>query len=182
MGFTAINAQGLTAPPYFVSFLVTIFTTWVADRTQQRGLMVMFLSCVAGIGYILLVAVESVGVRYFGVFLAAAGVFPSIANILPWVTSKPKLRVSPQYLARANTRPDNQGSDARRGTGIALLNVIGQCGPAAVRAGPVHLLGLCVLQCAAGARTTDAACVGEPSLGREVWSVERQCAGGEAAS
>src|SRR6266536_4098052 len=30
MGFSAINAQGLTAPPYFVSFLFTIFTTWVA--------------------------------------------------------------------------------------------------------------------------------------------------------
>ena len=48
----------------------------------------MLLSCIAGIGYILLVTVESVGVRYFGVFLAAAGVFPSIANVLPWVTSE----------------------------------------------------------------------------------------------
>ena len=88
MGFTAINAQGLTAPPYFISFLITILSTWVADRVQQRGLMVIFLSCVAGIGYVLLVATDSVGVRYFGVFLAAAGVFPTIANILPWVTSR----------------------------------------------------------------------------------------------
>ena len=110
MGFTAINAQGLSAPPYFVSFLITIFSTWVADRTQQRGLMVIFLSCVAAVGYVLLVAVESVGVRYFGVFLAAGGLFPVIANILPWVTN-------------------NQGSDDRRGVGIALLNLVGQCGP-----------------------------------------------------
>jgi Major Facilitator Superfamily len=110
MGFTSINAQGLTAPPYFVSFLVTIITPYIADKMQQRGLMIFVLSMVAGIGYILVATVESVGVRYFGVFLAASGVFPAIANILPWVTN-------------------NQGSDSRRGAGIALLNLVGQCGP-----------------------------------------------------
>jgi sugar phosphate permease len=88
MGFTAVNAQGLTAPPYFVSFLVTIASTYVADRTQQRGFTIMFLSLVGGIGYILLATCESVGVRYFGVFLAASGIFPCIANILPWVLSR----------------------------------------------------------------------------------------------
>lgn len=87
MGFTSINAQGLTAPPFFVSFLVTIATTYVADRIQQRGFMVAFLSLVGAIGYVLLAATTTVGVRYFGVFLAAAGVFPAIGNILPWVLS-----------------------------------------------------------------------------------------------
>jgi cyanate permease len=88
MGFTAINAQGLTAPPFFASFLFTIATTWVADRLQQRGLMIAGLSAIGGVGYILCATCESVGVRYFGVFLAACGVFPSIANILPWVLSE----------------------------------------------------------------------------------------------
>jgi hypothetical protein len=37
-------------------------------------------------------------------------IFPAIANILPWTTN-------------------NQGSDSRRGAGIVILNVIGQCGP-----------------------------------------------------
>ena len=110
MGFNAIDSQGLTAPPFFVSFVVTIFSTWVADRTQQRGLTIMVLATIGGIGYVLLASVKLVGVRYFGVFLAASGIFPSIANILPWVLN-------------------NQSSDTRRGTGILLLNVIGQCGP-----------------------------------------------------
>jgi cyanate permease len=88
MGFTAINAQGLTAPPFFASFLVTIATTWAADRLQQRGLMIALLSLVGGVGYILCATCTSVGVRYFGVFLAACGIFPSIANILPWVLSE----------------------------------------------------------------------------------------------
>ena len=110
MGFTSINSQGLTAPPYFLSFLITVATPWIADRTQQRGLMVIILSLIGGIGYVLLAATETVGVRYFGVWLAAAGIFPAIANILPWTLN-------------------NQGSDSRRGAGIALLNLVGQCGP-----------------------------------------------------
>ncbi|KAL8950445.1 MAG: hypothetical protein Q9222_003513 [Ikaeria aurantiellina] len=110
MGFSSINAQGLTAPPFFLSFLVTIFSVYVADKTQQRGATVMVMSTIGFIGYVLLAACETVGVRYFGVFLAAAGIFPSIANILPWVLN-------------------NQGSETRRGTGIAILNITGQCGP-----------------------------------------------------
>ena len=78
MGFTSVNSQGLTAPPFFLSFVVTIFSTWVADKTQQRGLTIMILTAIGGIGYILLATVKSVGVRYFGVFLAASGIFPSM--------------------------------------------------------------------------------------------------------
>lgn len=110
MGFIGVDAQGLSAPPYFLSFLVTIATTWIADRTQQRGLTIMLTSAIGGVGYIMLAATSSVGTRYAGAFLAAAGVFPAIANILPWVTN-------------------NQGSDSRRGAGFVMLNLIGQCGP-----------------------------------------------------
>jgi dipeptide/tripeptide permease len=110
MGFTAVNAQGLSAPPYFVSFLVTIGSTFLADRIQQRGLTIVIVSIVGGIGYILLATCKNVGPKYFGVFLAAAGVFPAIANILPWVLN-------------------NQGSDTRRGMAIVILNTVGQCGP-----------------------------------------------------
>ncbi|KKY17199.1 putative mfs [Phaeomoniella chlamydospora] len=110
MGYTSINAQGLTAPPYFLAFLVTISSTILADKIQQRGLVIFVLSLVGGIGYIVCATVEQQGVRYFSVFLAAAGVFPAIANILPWVLN-------------------NQGSDTRRGMGIIILNLIGQCGP-----------------------------------------------------
>lgn len=110
MGFTSINAQGLTAPPYFLSFLFCIGTTYIADRTKQRGLMIIFLSLIGGTGYIILATVKSTAVRYFAIFLAAAGIFPAISNILPWVLN-------------------NQGTDTKRGTGIAILQMVGQCGP-----------------------------------------------------
>jgi hypothetical protein len=110
MGFSPIDAQGLSAPPYFISFLLVIASTYIADRTQQRGITIIILSLIGSVGYILLATTKATGPRYTGVFLAAAGVFPCIGNILPWVLN-------------------NQGSDTKRGTGIAILNLVGQCGP-----------------------------------------------------
>ncbi|PGG99081.1 hypothetical protein AJ80_09413 [Polytolypa hystricis UAMH7299] len=110
MGFTAIHAQGLSAPPYFLSFVVSIVTPWIADRYQQRGLTIIVLSLVGASGYILLATCTAVAPRYVGVFLAASGVFPCISNILPWVMN-------------------NQGSDTRRGMAVIILNLLGQCGP-----------------------------------------------------
>lgn len=110
MGFNSIDAQGLSAPQYFISFLITIGSSWVADKTRQRGFMIMFLSAAGGVGYVVLAASKNVGARYFATFLAAGGVFPSIANILPWVMN-------------------NQGNDTRRGGSTILLNLVGQCGP-----------------------------------------------------
>jgi cyanate permease len=110
MGFSKVNAQGLTAPPFALSTITVIATTYIADRTQQRGIMIAILTAIGGIGYVILATAKSVGARYFGVFLAAMGIFPAIGNVLPWVTN-------------------NQGSDSRRGVGIVILNVLGQCGP-----------------------------------------------------
>ncbi|KAK0742409.1 major facilitator superfamily domain-containing protein [Apiosordaria backusii] len=113
MGFSSVSAaQGLTAPPYILSFFICILSTYLADRTQQRGITIIILSLIGGAGYILLATLKEtlVGARYFAVFLAAAGVFPSIANVLPWTLN-------------------NQGSDTKRGVGIAVLNMVGQCGP-----------------------------------------------------
>src|SRR3712207_3430350 len=84
MGFSSVNAQGLTAPVFFVSFLATIITPYIADRTQQRGVMLIILTVIGGVGYVVLAVARSVAARYFACFLAAA-VFPAIANILPWV-------------------------------------------------------------------------------------------------
>lgn len=108
--FTDVTAQGLSAPPYFIAFLFTILSSYIADRTAQRGIMIMALSLIGATGYILLATTTALAPRYAGVFLAAMGVFPAIANILPWVLN-------------------NQGSDTKRGSGIAILNLVGQCGP-----------------------------------------------------
>lgn len=87
MGHSSIHAQGLSAPPYFAAYLFANITTYIADRNQQRGLILIIMSLVGGVGYIVLATVTTVGVRYFAVYLAAAGVFSTIPNILAWTLS-----------------------------------------------------------------------------------------------
>lgn len=110
MGYSSVSAQGLTAPPYFISGCICIASTYIADRTKQRGLVITVLSLVGGMGYILCATDREVSIRYLGVYFAAAGVFPAISNILPWVLN-------------------NQGNDTKRGVGMAILQMVGQCGP-----------------------------------------------------
>lgn len=110
MGFSSINAQGLSAPPYLLAFIVSLSSTYIADRTGQRGIVIIVTSLIGAIGYTILATAKGVGPRYFAVFLAASGMFPAIFNIAPWVVN-------------------NQGSDTKRGTGIVLLQMFGCCGP-----------------------------------------------------
>lgn len=82
MGYTAIDAQGLSAPPSFLAFLFALLTTWIADKSSERCLVLFFTSVLGGCGYTILATVNTVGVRYFATFLASAGVFATIPNIL----------------------------------------------------------------------------------------------------
>ena len=139
MGYSKINSQGLSAPPYFAAYLFANITAFVADKTQQRGLVIMITSLIGTIGYVVLATVTTVGVRYFAVYLAAAGVFSTIPNILAWTLSTSTKPLSPSFsLPLSPQGPDvnanwnlldNQGSDTGRGTGLVIINVIGQCGP-----------------------------------------------------
>jgi dipeptide/tripeptide permease len=110
MGFSPLNAQGLSAPPYFLSFLVVLLTTYYADRSGQRAYTISLLSLIGALGYFLLAATSATSIRYLGTYFAAVGIYPAIINILPWVVN-------------------NQGSDTKRGAGLAILNLVGQCGP-----------------------------------------------------
>ncbi|KAH8648832.1 major facilitator superfamily domain-containing protein [Ilyonectria robusta] len=68
MGYSSVNAQGLTAPVYFVAFLCCIAS--------------------AVVGYLLLTLVRDgsqTGVRYAGIWFAACGIFPSLALNITWL-------------------------------------------------------------------------------------------------
>ncbi|KAL1623750.1 hypothetical protein SLS54_004211 [Diplodia seriata] len=109
MGFTAVNAQGLSAPPYLVAFAVCIGACFASDRAQNRGAFLAACFCVGGAGFVVLAAVEAVALRYFAVFLVCAGVFAGIALNCVWLT-------------------DNQGGSTKRGVGLALAGMVGHAG------------------------------------------------------
>lgn len=96
MGYTAAQSQLLTIPPYAVATVFTIFWAILSERYAKRGLFIITTSSIAIIGYIVLLANKHPrahpGVSYAGVFLAAIGIYPSVALVLSW----PAINVSGQ--------------------------------------------------------------------------------------
>lgn len=108
MGYTSVNAQGLSAPPYIVAAFCTVLAAWVAEKTKRRGLVIAFGYVVAAVGYIILINVKTKGVRYFALYLCCSGIYPIVANLLVW---------------------NLQGSDGKKSFGYVLMATVGQCGP-----------------------------------------------------
>lgn len=76
LGFTTtINAQLLTVPVYFVAAISFVILGYLSDKYKNRStfLLIALTSCL--IGYIILIASPSAGVRYFGVFMVAVGLY-----------------------------------------------------------------------------------------------------------
>ena len=114
MHYTALAAQALSAPPYLVAFFAVLVTAFLSDRSQNRSYYVIFHALLGGFGY-LSIAIGGMlradsGWRYAGVYPAAAGFFSAITLILTWTIN-------------------NQNSDSKRGTGVVMLNLLGQFGP-----------------------------------------------------
>lgn len=115
MGFSSITAQGLSAPPYLFAFVVVVTTAYYSDRWQTRSSFIMLHSVLATMGYGTValsgyLRSESTLLRYVALFPAVAGFFSAITIIITWTLN-------------------NQETDSQKGTGMAVLNVIGQMGP-----------------------------------------------------
>ncbi|KAI5459562.1 major facilitator superfamily domain-containing protein [Mariannaea sp. PMI_226] len=114
LGYTSTTAQLLSTPPYIVACLFCVAAGWYADRLEQRGIFMIFFCALAlisfrGIGLILLMAVKTAAVRYFGCFLLAAGLFPSVPQGVAW-------------------NSNNIGGAMKRGVGIAMQVGFGNFG------------------------------------------------------
>ncbi|KAH8812217.1 retrograde regulation protein 2 [Xylogone sp. PMI_703] len=107
--FSTIQSNGLSAPPYVLCFICIVSCAFLSDRVGVRGPFVSGAALVAAIGYIILATQDTVGVRYFGLFLATI-IFTSVALLLSWV---------------ANTH----ATDSKRAAGLTILATGGQCGP-----------------------------------------------------
>jgi MFS family permease len=109
LGYSAANAQLLAVPPFVAGCFFTIVVGIYSDRCQLRGPFVIGGATVSLIGYIVLYTQNSAGVGYAGTFLAAVGVFPTIAVDLAWAGG-------------------NAGGDMKRGIVLALVVGLGNLG------------------------------------------------------
>lgn len=90
--------------------MVCLTSNCTIDRVTRRGIFVVFLFCAGAADYVILAAVHNTGVRYFATFLVCAGLLPALTHTFTCIT-------------------DNQGSASKRGAGLAIFGLLGQCGP-----------------------------------------------------
>jgi hypothetical protein len=109
IGYSSVQAQGLSAPPYLAAYIVCLTASFLSDKVGNRSYFLSALASVGAIGYLVQALVRATGVRYFATYLICAGVFPAVALTFTWVT-------------------DNQGSASKRGAGLVIFGMVGQTG------------------------------------------------------
>jgi MFS family permease len=114
MGYKSITAQALSAPPYLFAFVVVIATAYYSDRLQSRSTFIIIHSFLATVGYGTIAVAgyyksPHTLLRYLALYPAVAGFFSAITIIITWTIN-------------------NQESDSKKGTGMMILNIIGQMG------------------------------------------------------
>lgn len=111
MGYNTVNSQGLAAPPYFEAFLFCIVAAMISDRRGNRGYVISVFASMGTVGYLILTCVKDesrTAPRYAAVWLATCGIFPALAINITWLLN-------------------NQGGESRKGAGMPMLAVFGQC-------------------------------------------------------
>ena len=86
LGFSGYRAQLMTAPPYAFAFVTTMITAYFSDRYTRRAVFILFWLSITSIGFIILIVVKDLNVKYFAVFLAAGGISPCVATCITFIS------------------------------------------------------------------------------------------------
>ncbi|KIJ17683.1 hypothetical protein PAXINDRAFT_111174 [Paxillus involutus ATCC 200175] len=84
LGFKTWQAQLMSAPPNAVASLSIWATVWLSSRWNMRAPFIIATAVAAIIGYIILITCKTPGLQYFGVHLAAAGIYTGNSLLLSW--------------------------------------------------------------------------------------------------
>lgn len=120
MGYSSLASQALSAPPYLVAFIVVLVTTYLSDRNRSRSPYIITHALLSSLAYLTIAATGyfhaylppsvHITVRYLCLYPAASGFFSAISLNLAWTM-------------------DNRVASESKGASVAMLNIIGQCGP-----------------------------------------------------
>ncbi|KAH7339653.1 major facilitator superfamily domain-containing protein [Rhizoctonia solani] len=110
MGYSTIQSQLRTVPPYVVASVFSIAIAYGSFRTGRRGMWLLFIVPLVITGLAILLGTSNVDANYAGVFLIAMGAFPQGPILLSWATN-------------------NSAPDTVRAVSSALVVAIGTMGP-----------------------------------------------------
>ncbi|EXJ55831.1 hypothetical protein A1O7_08762 [Cladophialophora yegresii CBS 114405] len=121
MSFSPLTSQALAAPPYLFAFIFVLLIGRYSDKmADSRSLFLIGVALLSAFSYAGIALAGhlheelgetgSITVRYVAVFGAAMGLFSSVTLIITWTLN-------------------NQATTTGKGTGLTILNIVGQCGP-----------------------------------------------------
>jgi MFS family permease len=125
MGYTANQAQLMTVPPYVAACFCTIAASWFADRVRQRGVFMLAFQVIAITGFAMLAGTSKPSVQYGGTVLAAIG---TTFDYWWFTFADDVLGIYPQIPLGLAWNGNNIGGSLKRGTGIAMQVMGGNCG------------------------------------------------------
>ncbi|GAB5590705.1 hypothetical protein Unana1_05605 [Umbelopsis nana] len=96
MGYSSIQSQLMTVPPYAVGTVVCICLAMSSDRFKMRGPIIFaIVGPLIFIAFVILRTVDNVGIRYMAIFFATSGAFTGSPVIVAWTvdnTAGPMVR------------------------------------------------------------------------------------------
>ncbi|EXJ84550.1 hypothetical protein A1O3_05219 [Capronia epimyces CBS 606.96] len=121
MSFSPLTSQALAAPPYLFAFIFVLLVGRYSDKIpDSRSTFLIGAALLSALSYAGIAVAgslhETIGeagsitIRYVAVYGAAMGLFASVTLIITWTLN-------------------NQATATGKGTGLTILNVVGQCGP-----------------------------------------------------
>ena len=89
LGYTGLQAQLMTVPPYAVAYVVTICVSFSADHFNARGLHSAMFATVGALGFLVsaVLPAHAYAHRYGCLIVAASGAFSCIPPLLGWLSS-----------------------------------------------------------------------------------------------
>ncbi|ORX96098.1 MFS general substrate transporter [Basidiobolus meristosporus CBS 931.73] len=87
LGFSDVNAQLLTTPPYIVAFFSTILITYHSDRVMQRGIHIIVCATGCIIGFVLLMVLEGVWVLYGCLVFISLCLYVCMPLCFAWISN-----------------------------------------------------------------------------------------------
>lgn len=109
LGFSAVNAQLLSVPPFLLAGLSSYVLGIWSDRVNLRGPFLASGTLFSMIGYIIAITTTTPGPGYTAAIMAASGTFPCIAISLAWAGG-------------------NAGGNVKRGIVLAVVVGLGNLG------------------------------------------------------
>lgn len=87
MGYSHIDSQLLTVPPYILASAWSILLAWFSQRSSKRGMWILVSAPICVLGSGLLIGTEIHGVQYTGIFFLAMGAFPLGPLFMTWASN-----------------------------------------------------------------------------------------------